>query len=454
MQFWGEGEYYLNFSPISSWTTSGNCPGETNWAAAISAVNTDATQTICNEDYILNIVTSFNVGGNDAGATLSIMDNPAGNAGGSQSSSSSAASASANSVRTLKAATTAAESGRWSLASRIFNKTRWAVVRNPETLALNGMSYAEDGLHYGNFVHCTFINHDGNADIYSRQSTYNCQIAEPCTDGQCGPEMWRTMTEVVAIPGIFFDRPPTNNPKVKLLTPPVGGDGDIRKALELLPKVTARKINVTPDGKTTLISVNLLKQEWMMAYDGQQLFAAVPHNQMGQPRFVQCRQTAATEKEVMMDCTEAYRCHYSPCTDDQWSPVSSITLAKSFFDVSVVSGNTDALITHYYESILDRSSDAVGLAYWQGVVANAKDVKQAFRDMGYSFFNGTEYLGKKTTDSQYVNDLYQALFDRQPDPEGLNVWLNQLKKGASRNAVLNQFLYSPEFTVVMVNKGF
>ena len=452
MQFWGEGEYYLNFSPISSWTTSGTCPGETNWAAAVSAVNTDATQTICNEDYILNIVTSFNVGGNDVGATLSIMDNPAGNAGGSQSSSSSVSTASASSsMRSTKAAYPA-DSGRWNLASRIFNKTRWAVVRNPETLALSGMSYAEDGLQHGKFVYCTFIHHDGNADIYSRQSTYNCQIAESCTTGQCGPETWHAMTEAVIIPGTFFDRPPTNNPAIKLLTPPVSGDGDIRQSLVLLPGIMQRKIHQTPDGKIKLMSVNLLKQEWLIAYDGQHLFAAVPHNQMGQPRFVQCQQTASTANDVTMNCAEAYRCHYEPCTDQQWSPVASITLTKTFF--SAVTGNSDTLITGYYGAILDRKPDEDGLAYWRGIIANAKNVQQAFRDMARSLFNSPEYQSKHTSDSSYINDVYQALFQRQPDREGQEYWLNQLGSQSARKNILTAFLNSEEFSAVMTKWGF
>lgn len=329
LQFAGSSDYNLNFSPISKWTTTGTCPGETDvsWMGVVTAVNTDATQTICNDDYILTIVTSSGVGGSDAGATFSIMDNPAGNASGSQSGSSMyATSAPSRSMM--------ASAANYGVASRIFNKTRWSVVRNPETLALSGMSYAADGLQHGQFVHCTFDSDDGNADIYSRQSTYQCQVAAPCTAGQCGPETWRTMTEVVKIPGTFFDRPPTNNPNLKLLTPPVGGDADIRKALELLPTVTERKIHQTPDGKMKVLSVNLLKQEWLLAYDGQHLFAAVPHNQMGQPRFVQCNQTAETEQNVTMDCLEAYRCHFSPCTDP-WSPVAAITLPKSLLSLPV-----------------------------------------------------------------------------------------------------------------------
>lgn len=339
LQFWGSGDnYYLNLSPTgSSWTKSDGtkCPGETNWAAAISAVDTSTQQTVCNEDYIVNIATAGN-GGSDNGIIMTIIDNPAGNLGGSQSAGSSAGSASASSSsgHHLAAASTAAESGRYVLASRILNKTRWSVLRHPETLALSGMSYAEDGLKHDKFVHCTFLHDDGNPDIYSRQSTYQCKIAQPCTDQQCSPENWEILTEVVTLPGTFFDRPATDNADARLSIPPVGGDVDIRKALQLLPETTAqRKIHQTPDGKLKLISVNLLNQEWALVYDGQQLFAMVPRNTLGQPRFVQCRKTAANEQEVTLACSEAYRCHVGPCTDDQWFSVAEMTLPQSFFSL-------------------------------------------------------------------------------------------------------------------------
>lgn len=340
LQFWGSGDdYYLNLSPTgSSWTKSDgtNCPGETGWAAAIKAVDTSIQQTVCNQDYVVNIATA-GVGGSDNGVILTIFDNPAGNAGGSQSAGGSASSAAASSFSghsLTDASATATESGRYALASRILNKTRWSVLRNPETLALSGMSYTEDGLKHEKFVHCTFMHDDGNPDIYSRESTYQCKIAEPCTTQQCSAENWEILTEVVTLPGTFFDRPPTDDPNAQLSIPPVGGDVDIRKALQLLPETTAqRKIHQTPDGKLKLISVNLLNQEWALVYNGQHLFAAVPRGAMGQPRFVQCRQTAATTQEVTMACSEAYRCHAGPCTDDQWVSVASIDLPQSFFSL-------------------------------------------------------------------------------------------------------------------------
>ncbi len=348
LQFWGSGDnYFLNLQPVNSgdWTTDDGtaCPGESGWAAAVSAVNNSTAQTICDGDYIVNIATA-GLGGSDNGVIMTVMDNPAGTAGGSQTASGS----SANSAEALAAPdhginaapNAATDSGRYVLASRIFNKSRWAVVRNPNTLAISGMRYAQDGLQHDKFVHCTFQRDDGNPDIYRRQSTYDCQVAQHCTSVQCGSADWQMMRETVTLPGTFFNRRPINNLPLKPMTPPVGGDADMRQALQLLPgSVNQRKIHQTPDGKIKLISVNLLNQEWALAYDGQTLFAMVPHGAMGQPRFVQCQQTASNQSEVTLDCAAAYRCRAGACTDGQWAALATVKLPQSFFSLPQPSNN-------------------------------------------------------------------------------------------------------------------
>lgn len=363
LQFWGSGDnYYLNLQPVNSddWTTDdgSKCPGETGWSAAISALNTDTAQTICSEDYVVNIATA-GLGGADSGVMMTIVDNPAGTAGGSQTASgSSASSAEAFSTPThgIAAPSAATESGRYVLASRIFNKSRWSVLRDPETLALSGVQYAQDGLQHDKFVHCTFLHDDGNADIYRRQSTYDCKIAEHCTTQQCNPKDWQIMSKTVTLPGTFFNRRPIKDSNIKPSIPPVGGNADIRQALQLLPeRVNQRKIHQTPDGKIKLISVNLLNQEWAFAYDGQKLFAMVPHGAMGQPRFVQCQQTASNTDEVTLDCSEAYRCKAGACTDGQWVAVATLKLPQSFF--SLPKPSTGGCVTG--------SDGTVQGCYWQ-----------------------------------------------------------------------------------------
>lgn len=120
--------------------------------------------------------------------------------------------------------------------------------------------------------------------------------------------------------------------------------------------------------------------------------------------------------------------------------------------------NTQALITHYYDTILGREPDAGGLTFWEGLVAEKQaaglDAKPIFRDMAYFFFNSPEYFGKNTMDIEFVDDLYLTFFQREPDAGGLRFWQGQLTLGVSRNQVMSGFLYSPEFTAFMWELGF
>ena len=49
--------------------------------------------------------------------------------------------------------------------------------------------------------------------------------------------------------------------------------------------------------------------------------------------------------------------------------------------------------------------------------------------------------------------LYRTFFDREYDDAGLNYWLGMMKKGMSRNEVLQQFNNSDEFKQIRYNYG-
>jgi hypothetical protein len=129
--------------------------------------------------------------------------------------------------------------------------------------------------------------------------------------------------------------------------------------------------------------------------------------------------------------------------------------------VDVKIADSDAattLITHYYVSILGREPDAGGLAYWRNLIAErqmgGEDVKPVFREMADFFFNSSEYLGRNTTDGEFITDLYRTFFQREPDAAGLAYWLNQLATAVTRDDAMAGFLYSQEFTDFMQRLGF
>ncbi len=101
-----------------------------------------------------------------------------------------------------------------------------------------------------------------------------------------------------------------------------------------------------------------------------------------------------------------------------------------------------AFVERFYTIILERPAEADGLADWTnrliGKTATGADVAAGF-------INSGEFQKKKMTDEEYVTKLYRAFFDREPDKDGYNSWLRELKNGKTRDDVLRGFINSPEF---------
>jgi hypothetical protein len=84
-------------------------------------------------------------------------------------------------------------------------------------------------------------------------------------------------------------------------------------------------------------------------------------------------------------------------------------------------------------------------------VALGVDVREVFFAMSIQFFSSAEYLAKNTSDTQYLTDLYRTFFIRDPDAPGLAFWQSYLSGGMSRGALLNNFLFSTEFSNQMTS---
>jgi uncharacterized repeat protein (TIGR02543 family) len=145
----------------------------------------------------------------------------------------------------------------------------------------------------------------------------------------------------------------------------------------------------------------------------------------------------------------------SLCANSFAMPANNLACMATFTANGPVTTDDPAttLITHYYVSILERAPEADGLAFWQGLVADkearGEDVKDVFRQMADFFFNSPEYIGRNTTDRQFITNLYLTFFQRAPDEAGYAFWLDQLAKGMTRRNAMMGFLYSPEFTAFM-----
>lgn len=105
-------------------------------------------------------------------------------------------------------------------------------------------------------------------------------------------------------------------------------------------------------------------------------------------------------------------------------------------------------VSRLYEKVLSRTVDAVGLADWSGKLY---DGKLTGAEVVQNIFGSQEFLSKETSDAEYIELLYQAVFDRTADQPGMENWLGVLDQGMSRTYVLWGFMESGEFAQMCQN---
>jgi hypothetical protein len=108
------------------------------------------------------------------------------------------------------------------------------------------------------------------------------------------------------------------------------------------------------------------------------------------------------------------------------------------------------MVQSYYVDILGRVPEPGGVESWTAelnrLIPLGGEVLEGFIGVGKYFFNSPEYLARGRTDAQYVSDLYQSFLNRTPSQTEVDFWVGYLIGGASRNIVLNFFVFSPEFS--------
>jgi hypothetical protein len=110
----------------------------------------------------------------------------------------------------------------------------------------------------------------------------------------------------------------------------------------------------------------------------------------------------------------------------------------------------EAFVTRFYRLCLDRNPDQTGLDGWVSALLAGT---QTGSDVANGFVFSQEFINKNTTDLEYVTILYEAFFNRQPDSAGLQGWLDAIANGASREDVLNGFIYATEFAELCEEYG-
>ncbi len=124
--------------------------------------------------------------------------------------------------------------------------------------------------------------------------------------------------------------------------------------------------------------------------------------------------------------------------------VSRDTLARTLWDSTE---HRSAEIDQYYHTFLNRAADAAGKAFWLQTFSDPStfDTLATEKLIIEGFLTSAEYSQQlHSSDTDFITALYQDLDLRAPDSAGLSSWQNALQNGQTRLDAIKAFLGSTE----------
>ncbi len=120
---------------------------------------------------------------------------------------------------------------------------------------------------------------------------------------------------------------------------------------------------------------------------------------------------------------------------------SGATRAKA----TVASKNATAFATRLYTECLGRDPEEGGLKFWSLGLTNLElSGSKAARE----FFFSKEIEDMNLTNEQLITKMYKTFMGRDPDTDGMNYWLGEMKGGMTKEQVFDEFVKSKEFTEI------
>jgi hypothetical protein len=108
-------------------------------------------------------------------------------------------------------------------------------------------------------------------------------------------------------------------------------------------------------------------------------------------------------------------------------------------------------VERLYGVALGRESDEEGLDYW---VDQVKKSGMTGGDLAKNFLFSDEFMSKNVSNEDFVETLYKTFFDRESEADGKAYWVDQLKSGTmDKKAVIEGFINSNEWATLCTSYG-
>ena len=125
--------------------------------------------------------------------------------------------------------------------------------------------------------------------------------------------------------------------------------------------------------------------------------------------------------------------------------VERVKFTDQTLALDVNAGDAAGAAYRLYQAAFDRTPDPEGLGYW----IQALDLGASLHEIAQSFIDSQEFItryGPNLTDEGFVKALYANTLNRAPDADGLDYWVNDLETNPemTRAGVLASFTESAE----------
>jgi len=114
--------------------------------------------------------------------------------------------------------------------------------------------------------------------------------------------------------------------------------------------------------------------------------------------------------------------------------------------LSANGGEVGDFVDRLYLVVLQRQPDPTGKDHWLSLLNNST----TGADVARGFFFSQEFLSRQMTDEEFLEILYATFFGRTPDDTGRTYWLNKMRNGMTREAVISGFVNSVEWANLCV----
>ena len=158
--------------------------------------------------------------------------------------------------------------------------------------------------------------------------------------------------------------------------------------------------------------------------------------------------TVAADGAILVTTNTLLAQSTAAASDSATADVKNISNAEviEFADGGIVvaaESNNDATVARLYEIAFNRKLDIEGFRYWMG----AENAGMSLDEIGDRFVDSAEYeaLYGGMTDAEFIDAVYQNLFNRAADSVGSAFWEDKLSStNFTRGEMLAAFAYSQE----------